>query len=194
METTPESERPLPASRRLFFLRVGSALLLQPRVYREVAGDRHATGQAAGVVCLAALAQSVPLLDDMGLWGWPFKLASGALIWFCFSTAAYALARLSRKPAQFRPLLRVLGFAEAPGILNFVASSAVPALSLYLRYAIWAWIFATSFLAIEAATQAGTSRALLITVPSFLCRVLIGFVVFLFWFQLYALFYSQQPL
>jgi hypothetical protein len=177
-------EQTLPTTSRLFFFRLASAMLLRAKVYREITADQLATGQAATVVCLAGLAEPLPMLDELGLWGWPFKLLSAAAVWLCFSTVAYFLASLGGHRCEYRPFLRGLGFAQAPGILSFAASSAQQPLGLALRYAMWGWLCAAAYQAIQAATGAGVGRTMAIGVPSFLFRIILGFVIFLLWWRL----------
>jgi hypothetical protein len=179
-----QCEQTLPTTGRLFFFRLASAMLLRARVYREIAADRLATGQAGTVVCLAGLAEPLPMLDELGLWGWPFKLISAAVVWLCFGAVAHFLASIGGHPSEYRRFLRGLGFAQAPGILSFAASAAQQPLGTLLRYAIWSWLFAAACLAVHAATGAGVGRTMAIALPSFLFRVVIGFVIFFFWWRL----------
>ena len=85
-EITREAPPPLPP---FFFRRLVDALLLRRALYDGVAGESTATGQAAAVVCLSALAQRTVLIDEFGAWALPLVMIFGVVRWCLFTAIAY---------------------------------------------------------------------------------------------------------
>lgn len=166
--------------------RIINAILLRREFYEAVAADPHATGPAAGIVCLTALARESFGLASMAqlhpIWG----LAALSVVivalaaWLLYGAFAYAVARLlAPGPVEFRRVLRCLGFAETVTILRLIAflvqpgflpPSAVAPLAWTLHVVLLAWGFAAVFVAMRAAAPAPPLRVLLITVPTFVAQ------------------------
>jgi len=167
-----QAPAPLPA---LFFRRLIAALFLKRETYDAIASDSIATRQAIAVVCLSALAQPSVLVDELGAWALPIMMVFGLVRWCVFSAIVYGIGRLfTYTPINFRRLLRCLGFAEAPGIFNFVVHSVSPPLLTYLGFFVWFWLLAAVVVAVRAAFSTQMWRALLIGVLSFVFYLLPG--------------------
>lgn len=153
-----------------FFHRLVSAMFLRSAVYEEIAADRHATRQGAAVVCLSAIAQptalSLLLFQTIGAWALLVLMSFGVLRWFIFAAIAYGVGRLiAGGGTPYGRLLRCLGFAAAPGILNalvFLLPYMGP-----IRFAVGLWLFAATIIAIRAALRLSLGRALAIGLVSF---------------------------
>jgi hypothetical protein len=107
-----------------FFSRVTGAALLNARTYEDVEADRSATPQAVAVVLLSSLSAGVGALG-------PLNAHPGALVgisllafavWFLWSLLTLQIGTrilpAARTHADLGELLRVTGFASAPGILR----------------------------------------------------------------------------
>jgi hypothetical protein len=74
----------------------------------------------------------------------------------------------------FRRLLRCLGFAQAPTLmLATLASVSDPTLYSIACIALLAWAFAANVVALRAAAQTATGRAVLLAVPVFLVQLVL---------------------
>src|SRR5512142_3162917 len=101
-----------------FTARLIRAARLEPALYEEVEADRSATGQSLLVVALASVAGSIWLSGGMVLPG----VVTSLVAWFIWALLTYLLgARLMPEPTtepDLGQLLRVIGFASAPGLLR----------------------------------------------------------------------------
>jgi hypothetical protein len=96
------------------------AARLEADLYAEVEADQGATRQAAAVVFLASVAGGISSGAQ------PFEVILGALLglggWYLFSYVVFWVgARLLPEPStdtNFMAILRAVGFANAPGILQ----------------------------------------------------------------------------
>ena len=157
--------------------RLANAILLRSHFYAAVAADSHATGPAAGVVCLTALAR-----ESIGLWSVSeahptWGLAAIAIVivaltgWILYGVVGYALARLlAPGPVELARLLRCLGFAETVTMLRLVAYLVDPRWFPLLHLALLAWGCAAVFVAVRAATPASRPRLVAIALPTFVAQ------------------------
>lgn len=139
--------------------RIVGAVMLDATVYREVEHDASATGQAAGVVVMAALAALVGGTAAAG--GGPVSGVVGALAgWLIWGAVAYLVGdKLLGGTASWGELLRTLGFAQAPGIL-FVAA-AVPFVGWLVEALVGLWIVVAAVVALREALDVSTGKAVL---------------------------------
>ncbi len=139
--------------------RIVGAVMLDATVYREVEHDASATGQAAGVVVMAALAALVGGTAAAG--GGPVGGVVGALAgWLIWGAVAYLVGdKLLGGTASWGELLRTLGFAQAPGIL-FVAA-AVPFVGWLVEALVGLWIVVAAVVALREALDVSTGKAVL---------------------------------
>ncbi|MDH3308765.1 MAG: YIP1 family protein [Acidimicrobiia bacterium] len=104
--------------------RVLRAVKLEPELYREVADDDAATGQAFVVAIGAALIGgfgTMLISSDSGVGGWLGGAIIGAPIGLViFSAIALGLGKLFSGQGSFNQLLRGLGFAVAPNALGII--------------------------------------------------------------------------
>lgn len=167
----------LPQQRGLVDRMIGAALL-DGSVYEEVEHDTGATGQAATVVVLGALAAGIGALA-----AGPVALLVGivaALIgWAAYAYVAYWVGtRWFRKPetaADWGELLRTLGFAASPRLL--LVLGIIPVLGILLGLVVLIWTLVTTVVAIRHALDFDTWSAIATAVVSWLALVLISFVV-----------------
>ena len=124
-----------------FAQRVAGALRLDERVYEEVEADETALIQSGAVVALSSAAAGVGMANFVGPVGM-FYTAVGALLgWIVWALLTWIIGtRLLPEPqtnADFGQLLRTLGFATAPGLLQFFAFVPVIGWLLLLVVAVW---------------------------------------------------------
>lgn len=147
--------------------RMKGAALLDVATYEEVEHDLDATGQAAGVVFLVALAQAIGGADR-GLVAAGVAGVAALGGWALWAGVTYFIGtRLFSGSATWGELLRTLGFAQAPGVLAILG--ILPLLGL-VTWVIPIWLLVTGFVAIRQALDIGNG-------PTFL-TILVGWAVY----------------
>jgi hypothetical protein len=149
----------------LFAYRLVGAALLDRSVYEGIEADRSATRQAMAAVILSSVAAGV------GASGWrgpdPLALllvtAVALVTWVAWATLMFQIgARLLPAPStrtSLGELLRTIGFAAAPGLLQVFA--AFPRVTTPIYVIAWVWIFAATVVAVRQALDYGsTARTL----------------------------------
>ncbi len=144
-------QRPAAAEHSLIG-RMIRAAQIDPSLFAEVEADKHATGQAATVVLLAAFASVANILGE------PFPiLISGVLAaligWLLFAYLIYLIgAKFLPEPetkADFGALLRAIGFANAPGIIKLLG--IVPELRVWVLFVAMVWVLVATIAAVRHA-------------------------------------------
>lgn len=163
--------------------RMIGAARLNPRVFEEVEADASATGQAAIVVIIVALCGGIGsaiglLIFDAGTLldvpGGPIGVIVARVITALIAWAAWALVTyivgtaIFEGTADWGQLLRALGFAQTPGILNIV--SFIPCLGALVSALAGLWVLVASLIGVRQALDFSTSKAVL--------TVLIGWIIY----------------
>lgn len=150
--------------------RMKGAALLRNDTYEEVEADQTATGQAAGVVALVAVAQAIGGVGAGGS-GILAGAISALLGWLLWAGITYLIgAKLLGGTATWGELLRTLGFAQTPGVLYVLGF--VPVLGGIIRFAVAIWVLIAGIIAIRQALDVGTGKAILTAVLGWLVIVL----------------------
>ena len=152
--------------RRSWTNRMKGAALLHIDTYEEVEADRTATGQAAGVVALVAVAQAIGGAGEGG-----FGILSGAVSalvgWLLWAGITYLIgAKLLGGTATWGELLRTLGFAQSPGVLHVLG--IIPVLGGIIRFGVVIWVLIAGIIAIRQALDFSTGKAILTAVLGWL--------------------------
>lgn len=158
------------ATRRSIVDRMRGAAFFDVPTYEEVEADTSATGQAAIVVALSAVAMGIG-----NAWrGGPGILASlvgGLLGWVAWSGIAYLVGtRVFQGTASWGELLRTLGFAQAPGVL-FVLG-IIPLLGGLAKFVVAIWLLGTGIVAIRQALDIDTTKAVMTALVGWVAYVL----------------------
>ena len=147
--------------------RMRGAAMLDIATYEEVEADTTATGQAAIVVVISAIASAIGAAG----FGGPSIIGTliGALLsWVLWAGLTYLIGdKLFGGTATWGELLRTLGFAQAPRVLLVLGIIPVFGRLVWLVVAIWVLI--AGIIAIRQALDFSTQKALL--------TALIGWVV-----------------
>src|SRR5262245_43955060 len=105
--------------------RVIGALKLQPSTFEEVEADQNAMGQAAVVVLAAAIASGLGWIWFGGITGVLRGAIASLIGWVISSTLIWAIGTKmmpgKNTSADIQQMMRVLGFAQAPGIFAIIA-------------------------------------------------------------------------
>ncbi len=149
-------------SRRSLAARMVDASRLDVSVFTEVEHDSGATGQAALVVGIVAVASAV------GGLGGPSANVVGAVIasvigWVIWAAVTYLVGdKLLGGTASWGELLRTLGFAQSPGVLYVAAG--LPFIGWLVRGIVMVWILFAGIIAIREALDFTTGKAVLTAV------------------------------
>lgn len=146
-------------ARRPMFERMKGAALLDVHTYEEVEADRGATGQAAAVVAIVAVAQGIGAAG-LGLPGIVGAVIAALLGWLLWSGVTYLIGdKLLGGTATWGELLRTIGFAQTPGV--FGALALLPVVGGAVRFVLTVWVLVAGIIAIRQALDFGTGKAIL---------------------------------
>jgi hypothetical protein len=112
----------MPAPSQTLWDRVVAAVTLKPEVYRQLAADRSATGQAILVVVLAGLIAGLSsiFVGEFGIGDW-IGAGIGAIVGvFIFTAIMLLIGKLFGGVGGYMGLLRGLSFAYVPATLGII--------------------------------------------------------------------------
>lgn len=146
--------------------RMKRAALLDVHLYEEVEADRTATGQAAAVVAIVAVAQGLGAAS-LGISGIIAGTVAALIAWLGWAGITYLIGdKLLGGTATWGELLRTLGFAQSPGLLGILAF--LPLLGGAIRFVVAVWVLVAGIIAIRQALDFGTGKAILTAVVGWL--------------------------
>ena len=146
------------------------AALLHIDTYEEVEADHTATGQAACVVALVAIAQAIGGAGEGGF-GIFAGVISALLGWLLWAGITYLIgAKLFGGTATWGELLRTIGFAQTPGVLYVLG--LIPVLGGIIRFGVAIWVLIAGIIAIRQALDINTGKAILTAVLGWLVIIL----------------------
>ena len=154
-------------------MRLLGVLVLDPGAFEDIEADRRAALQSAIVVAAVCLSGgfAVAGLEIAGAAGFAsgVLMALGAwLVWVVMIAALgpYAMAE-AQTQSDFPEILRVLGFAAAPGV--FIALAAMRAVMPLVVVIVGIWMIAAAVLGMrQALDYRSTARAAAVCVISWL--------------------------
>lgn len=150
--------------------RMMGAARLDPAIYEEVESDYSATGQAALVVILVAIAAAIGGAGEggRGVFGGVIVAVVGWLVW---AGITYLIGdKLFGGTATWGELLRTIGFAQSPGVLLVLA--IIPVLGWLVQAVVGIWMLIAGIIAIRQALDFTTGRAVLTAVVGWLPLVI----------------------
>lgn len=157
--------------RRSLVDRMRGAAMLDVATYEEVENDLSATGQAAIVVTIAAVAAAIG--------GWRFgpgaivgNIVSGLLEWASWSAITYWIGvRFFGGTATWGELARTIGFAQAPKVLLILG--IIPFLLPIVGIVVMVWALIAGIIAIRQALDVDTGKAVLVALCGWLVQLVI---------------------
>lgn len=144
--------------------RMRGAAALDVATYEEVENDLTATGQAATVVAIAAVAAAIGASRNGG--GGVIAAIIGAFLqWAIWSAATYWVGtKLMDGTATWGELLRTLGFAQSPGVL--LVLGVIPGFGRIVVFAVFIWTILTGIVAIRQALDVTTGKAVVTAIAA----------------------------
>ena len=159
--------------RHSFLERMIGAAKADAATYTEVEHDSAATGQAAGVVAIAAAASAIGGAPA-GAGGMAAAVIAALVGWLLWAGLTYLIGdKLLGGTATWGELLRAVGFAQAAGVLYVLA--AVPGLGDTVRVVVGIWVLVCGVVAIREALDFSTGKAILTAVLGWVVAVLLAF-------------------
>jgi hypothetical protein len=169
----------------MLFERMMRAARLDINLYEEVEHDLNATSQAATVVGIVALCQGLGGAIGLSMQG-NVGLAVGAFIggivmafvgWIAWSYITYWIGTsMFKGVATPGELLRTIGFAQTPGILNIL--SFIPILGGLIGLVVFVWMIVAGVIALRQALDITTGQAVI--------TAIIGFIPMLVLYDIYG--------
>jgi hypothetical protein len=154
--------------------RVVGALRLQASTFEEVEHDASATSQAAMVVVLAAVSSAIGTMGAAGI--------AGAVLGVVFSLIGWAIGAAviwlvgtkifpgKNTEADYGQLLRVVGYAQAPGLFGLLR--IIPVLGYLVALAIAVWGLVAAIIGVrQALDYDDTLKAVIVCVVAWLIIV-----------------------
>lgn len=158
-----------------FTERMIGAATLNVATYEEVEHDTTATGQAAGVVALVALAGAIGGFNEGG-YGVIGGIAWSFIGWFIWSAVTLFIGtKVFNGTADMGEMLRTLGFAQSVGVLKVVAF--VPLLGWIAGIVVGIWMLVCGVVAVRQALDFDTGKAIGTVILGWLVMVIVGFMV-----------------
>ena len=151
--------------------RMKGAATLDIATYEEVEADTTATGQAAAVVGIVAVASAIGALRGGGL-SIIGGLVAAFVGWLVWSGVTYLIgAKVFGGTATWGELLRTIGFAQSPGVL--LVLGLIPILGWLVRFVVWIWLLIAGVIAIRQALDFSTGKAVLTALLGWLCMMVL---------------------
>lgn len=156
--------------------RIIGVLKLDVNTYEEIEADESATSQAAIIVAVVAIVGGLiggGISAAMGgsFWGSFLTQLLGAFIgWFVWAAVTYFVGTsLFGGQSNIGQMLRVLGFAQAPGILGII-----PVCGAFIG---WIWTLACTFIAIRQGLDLDNGKAAATAVIAFIAVIIVSFII-----------------
>ena len=147
---------------RTYLRRLAGAVALDSATFEEIEADAGATSAALATVVLAAVASGIGLSAAGGAGGIPQLIAIALLGWALWALLIFEIGTrlfptaLTR--ADIGQLLRTLGFAWAPGLLN--ALGVLPGMATPVFAVTQVWVLLAIIVAVrQALDYTSTGRA-----------------------------------
>jgi hypothetical protein len=162
-------------SNRSIVDRMVGAARFDVATYEEVEADTTATGQAAVVVALVAVASAIGALREGGT-NVLIALVGALVGWAVWAGLTYVIGdKLLGGTATWGELLRTLGFAQAPGVL--LALGILPLLGSVVRVVVAFWLLAAGIVAIRQALDVSTGKAVITAILGWLALLLVNILL-----------------
>ncbi len=166
--------------------RVIRALLLDIDLYEEVERDKSAMVQALFVIFLSSLARGIYTYKLGDYKGLVVGTVTSFVLWILLSLLIYVIGTKLFPESETRTdqgeIIRVLGFASAPGIFRVFA--VIPYLTPVVFLVVWVWTLVAMIVAVRQALDfKNTWNAIWVCVVGLIAYWLV-YIILLFAFGL----------
>jgi hypothetical protein len=162
-------------SRRQSLLeRMKGAAMLDVPTYEEVEADTTATGQAAIVVGIVAIASAIGGFRG-GTYGVVSAIVGAYLGWAVWSAVTYYVGTWLGGTATWGEMLRTIGFAQSPGV--FLVLGIIPFFGGLVRLVVAVWMLVAGIIAIRQALDFDTTKAVITAVIGFVLYIVAAMIL-----------------
>ena len=170
------------------------AARLDPSLYNQVERDETETTNALIIVLVVAVIGGISIAlatASLGaatrgsgatavvpnpLGAFVSSVLSAVLGWFAWSFIIYLVGtRLFNATATPGELLRTLGYAQSPGVLNIV--QVIPCLGQLIGLGVAIWTLVTSFIATREALDLDNGKTAITVILSFIANIVIAVIL-----------------
>jgi hypothetical protein len=163
--------------------RIVGALQLKPATFEEVENDATATSQAAMIVVAAAVSRG---LANFRFFGVTWFVASICMALVAWAIGSWVLLMVGTKimpgkntQADLGQMLRVMGFASAPGLFGII--SVIPFLGILVALVLGLWSIAASVIGVrQALDYDDTVKAIIVCVIAWVIMFVVMMLLGLF--------------
>lgn len=152
---------------------------LDPTLFEEVENDEGSLNQAMTVVVISSLAAGIGSAGLAGPVGLVFGAVAAIVGWFIWAVLCHFIGtNILAEPttrATLIQVMRVTGFAAAPGVIRVFAF--IPVLGTLVNLAASLWMLAAFIVAVrQVLDYSGTGRAVAVCLLGWLIQVIIFFL------------------
>jgi hypothetical protein len=142
-----------------FTERMVGAATLDTNIYEEVEHDQNATGQAAAVVALVAVASAIGSYGMGGITGAITSIIGAFVGWVVWSAVTLVIGtKIFDGTADMGEMLRTLGFAQSIGVVKVLG--IIPLLGWVASIAAGLWMLVCGVVAVRQALDFTTGKAI----------------------------------
>ena len=170
------------ATHNSFLQRLIGALALDPAIYEEVEADESASMQAFSVIVLASLCAGIGArgFGETSLLSVAFVSALALLAWAAWALVTFEVGvRVMPTPethSNLGEVMRTIGFAAAPGILNVFGVLPRITRSVFLVTSVW-MLLAMIVGVRHALDYTSTARAVAVCILGWALAIIIAIVL-----------------
>lgn len=139
--------------------------------YEEIEKKEEATREALLVVLIVGVSSGIGTIGVAGSIGIIKGLISAVIGWILWSVVVFLTGVLFNRRVEMGELLRCLGFAYSPHVLNAVG--IVPVVGFFILAVVFVWGLMAFVIAVRQALGCETGKAVLIVVLSSIPYVVI---------------------
>jgi len=166
----------------MFIKRVIRALTLDPELYEEVEHDESSMWQAVVVVFLASLARGIYSYQSGDYKGLILSTVTSFVLWILLAFLIYIIGTRLFPESETRSdqweVMRVLGFASAPGMFRVFA--VIHNLTAIVLLVVWLWTLVAMIIGVRQALDfKNTWNAIWVCVVGLIAYWLV-YIIFLF--------------
>jgi len=161
------------------------AARLETSVYEEVEADPAATQQALWVVIIAAAAEGIGIAIRAAMQGRAVGVIIVGLIlgiisaligWIVWSYVTYFIGtRLFRGTATPGEMLRTIGFAQSPRVLDILLF--IPGIGPIIQLVVAIWLLVAGIIAIRQALDFSTGQAIITAVIGWIALLIVAIII-----------------
>lgn len=160
-----------------FTERMIGAAKLDAKTYEEVEHDQTAIGQAMAVVALSVVASGIGSAGMGGIRGLVGGVIAALIGWAVWAGIIYLVGTQAMPEPQTKAdlgqVLRAIGFASSPGLLNVLG--IVPVFGGLIRVAVALWQLAATVVAVrQALDYKTTGKAVVVCILGFIAYVAVA--------------------